>query len=101
MKRVVAFATALLFAVLFCSSARADLAVGDVAPPVIAIAGKQVPLPEGQWIVAGRAPGKVTPEAELGSYGAIWNLVLFRIAAVTGPLIREMIFFFRGLPIAL
>ena len=74
----------LLASLLLGTGARAELAVGDVAPPVLAIAGKQVPLPEGQWIVAGRAPGVVTPETGLGSYGTIWNLVLFRIDSASG-----------------
>ncbi len=65
---------------LVAAAARAEPAVGDVAPPVLAIAGKQVPLPEGNWIIAGRAPGTVTQGTGLGSYGTIWNLVLFRIS---------------------
>jgi hypothetical protein len=70
----------LVLATLFASAARAELAPGDRAPPVLAIAGKQVPLPEGNWIVAGRAPGAVTPGKDLGSYGTIWNVVLLRIS---------------------
>lgn len=70
----------LVLAILFASAARAELAPGDRAPPVLAIAGKQVPLPEGNWIVAGRAPGAVTPGKDLGSYGTIWNVVLLRIS---------------------
>jgi hypothetical protein len=70
----------LVLAILFTSAARAELAPGDRAPPVLAIAGKQVPLPEGNWIVAGRAPGAVTPGKDLGSYGTIWNVVLLRIS---------------------
>jgi len=70
----------LVLAILFASAARAELAPGDRASPVLAIAGKQVPLPEGNWIVAGRAPGAVTPGKDLGSYGTIWNVVLLRIS---------------------
>ncbi len=70
----------LVLATLFASAARAELAPGDRASPVLAIAGKQVPLPEGNWIVAGRAPGAVTPGKDLGSYGTIWNVVLLRIS---------------------
>jgi hypothetical protein len=70
----------LMLATLFASAARAELAPGDRAPPVLAIAGKQVPLPEGNWIVAGRAPGAVTPGKDLGSYSTIWNVVLLRIS---------------------
>lgn len=77
MKRTAAL---LLLAMLVAAAARAEPAVGDVAPPVLAIAGKQVPLPEGNWIIAGRAPGTVTQGTGLGSYGTIWNLVLFRIS---------------------
>lgn len=84
MRRALALFLALLVSALLGSGARADLAVGDIAPAVLAIAGKQVPLPEGHWLVAGRATGVVTPETGLGSYGAIWNLVLLRIAPTTG-----------------
>lgn len=76
------FAAALLvLALLLAPAARAEPAVGDTASPIIGIAGKQVPLPDGNWIVAGRAPGAVTSGGDLGSYGAIWNVVLFRIAS--------------------
>ena len=82
MKRVVALA---MFAMLFAVPAYAEALVGDPAASVLTIAGKQVPLPEGNWIIAGRAPGTLTRGTGLGSYGAIWNLVLFRIAP-TGTL---------------
>jgi hypothetical protein len=77
MKRAVVLA---MFAMLLAGPAHAEAPVGDPVPSVLAIAGKQVPLPEGNWIIAGRAPGAVTRGSGLGSYGAIWNLVLFRIA---------------------
>jgi hypothetical protein len=77
MKRAIALA---MFAMLFAACAHAETPMGDAVPSVLTIAGKQVPLPEGNWIIAGRAPGAVTRGSGLGSYGAIWNLVLFRIA---------------------
>ncbi len=76
--RAVAF---LVVVLLVAPLARAEPSVGDAAPPVLAIAGKQVPLPAGNWIIAGRAPGTVTNSSGLGSYGTIWNLVLFRLSS--------------------
>ena len=51
---------------------------GAVVTNVIPIAGKQVPLPEGPWIVAGAGHTRWASEVE-GAYGAIANLVLFRL----------------------
>jgi hypothetical protein len=69
-----------MFAMLFAPVAHAGPAVGDSVPSVLTVAGKQVPLPEGNWIIAGRATGTVTQGTGLGSYGAIQNVVLFRIS---------------------
>jgi hypothetical protein len=84
MRCVVTLLPALLIGMLLGTAARADVAVGGMVSGVLSIADKQVPLPEGRWIVAGRATGVVTPDTGLGSYGAIWNVVLLRIAASTG-----------------
>src|SRR5512140_308174 len=70
---------------LFAPIAHAKLMAGDSVPSVITVAGKQVPLPSGNWIIAGSATGTVVRGSGLGSYGAIRNLVLFRIAS-TGVL---------------
>jgi hypothetical protein len=72
-------------AILIAPAARAEQAVGDSVPPVLLVAGKQVPLPEGNWVIAGRASGTVIRGDGVGSYGAIQNIILFRIAP-TGAL---------------
>lgn len=71
----------LALALLFARSAHAGGLVGDSVPPVLTIAGKQVPLPTGNWIIAGRASGTVVRGNGIGSYGTIENLVLFRITS--------------------
>jgi hypothetical protein len=76
------YAAVLLALVLaFARVAYADVPVGDSAPPVLSVAGKQVPLPGGDWVIAGRASGTLVRGSGLGGYGAIENLVLFRIAS--------------------
>jgi hypothetical protein len=65
-------------ALLLCALLIAPLAHAE--PPVLAVAGKQVPLPAGNWIVAGRAAGALAPASDLGGDGTIWNLVLLRLS---------------------
>lgn len=69
----------LLAALLIAPLARAETLAGDSAPPVLTISGKQVPLPEGNWIIAGRANGIISQGSGLGGFGTIWNIVLFRL----------------------
>ena len=52
-------------------------AQGRLLSGVVTLAGKQVPLPDGSWILAGNAD--TTVDAVDGAYGAIANLVLFRL----------------------
>jgi uncharacterized membrane protein len=52
-------------------------AQGRLLSGVVSLAGKQVPLPDGSWILAGNAD--TTVDAVDGAYGAIANLVLFRL----------------------
>jgi hypothetical protein len=61
-------AALVVLAMLIAPIACAEPEAGDAVPPVLTVAGKQVPLP------VMRGDG-------LGSYGAIQNVVLFRIAA--------------------
>jgi len=86
MTRRIALLLAMLLCLLHGVGARSQPVVGETAPPVLAIAGKQVPLPQGNWIVAGRAPAAPASADGIGSYGTIWNLVLFRLSPATGAL---------------
>jgi hypothetical protein len=71
----------LFLSVLLAPLARAEL--NGIAPPVLSVAGKQVPLPAGQWIVAGSDSGALSQGGPIGSYGAIQNLVLLRMASAS------------------
>lgn len=53
-------------------------AVGSVVTGVLRIAEKQVPLPQGQWAIAGLGHEPWQGPSP-GAYGAIVNLVLFRL----------------------
>ena len=82
------WAAALVMLCLAWPAARAEtLAAGAVVEGVLAVAGKQVPLPEGQWIVTG--VGHVRWEAPVaGAYGAIANIVLFQLH---GPVVDKVL----------
>ena len=54
------------------------LAVGSALSAVLDLRGKQIPLPEGDWVVAGRGY-EVVPELTDLAYGAIESVVLFKI----------------------
>lgn len=69
----------LILSLLLAPLARAE--PYEIAPPVLSIAGKQVPLPAGQWIVAGSYNGALSHGEVTGSYGTIRNLVLLRTAS--------------------
>jgi hypothetical protein len=61
-------------------AAAADVAApGAVAHGYVDLAGKQIVLPEGDWIVAGRA-AETLPSLAGVPYGAIESLVLFKLA---------------------
>ena len=53
--------------------------VGDLIEKRLVVAGKQIPLPDGQWIVAGSGLGRLSEDEQPGAFGAIRNLVLFRL----------------------
>lgn len=54
------------------------LEAGRVYTGQLEIAGKQVPLPPGSWVLGGVGPGRLTGSEKLGAYGTLWNLILFR-----------------------
>jgi uncharacterized membrane protein len=53
-------------------------AAGDVVTGVLPIDGKQIPLPEGDWVVAADAPSNWN-DPGIGSFGYVRTLLLFRI----------------------
>ena len=62
------------------AAARADdaLAPGRTFAGFVALDGQQVPLPEGEWLLAGRGYEMVQDLADV-AYGAIETVVLFRV----------------------
>jgi len=61
------------------ASAQTRLAVGDTVEGRLSLAGKQIALPDGKWVVAGNALGRLSDDERPGAFGTIRNLVLFRI----------------------
>jgi hypothetical protein len=59
-------------------AAEDEPAIGIKLDGVLVLAGRQVPLPAGTWMLAGRSFEKV-PELDNDAYGAIESEVLFRI----------------------
>ena len=57
--------------------AAAALAAGQRYADWIAVGGKQVPLPQGEWEIAGLGT-QLFDRPEFGAYGAIENVILFR-----------------------
>lgn len=51
---------------------------GQTFTGILGVAGKQVPLPEGVWYVAGYHRAAVESSTDFGPYGVIHDLVLFR-----------------------
>jgi uncharacterized membrane protein len=51
---------------------------GDLVSGVLPIDGKQIPLPEGEWVVAADAPSNWN-DRNIGSFGYVRTLLLFRI----------------------
>lgn len=74
-------ALSFLFALALCASAPAASAfnAGDKAQSSLKIDGKQVPLPRGEWIVAGSAVQNVTLP-DVGAYGAVRTVILAQVA---------------------
>lgn len=80
-RRVVWLACALLATVVGSASAqptRQSLPVGSVHSGVLPLGTAQLPLPAGQWTVAGVGQQGVTVPA-IGAYGTIQNTILFQI----------------------
>ena len=55
-----------------------DFHPGQSFTGILAVAGKQVPLPEGVWYVAGYRRATLDSAIDFGPYGVIHDLVLFR-----------------------
>jgi uncharacterized membrane protein len=62
-------------------SSAQGIAAGQTLSGRLVLGGKSVPLPPGQWTVAGLGSGSIESAFNLGAPGLIWNLVLFRPAA--------------------
>jgi uncharacterized membrane protein len=62
---------------------------GAVVSGVLRVAGKQVPFPEGPWVVAGVGHERWAGDVA-GAYGAIANLVLFRLQGVVVDAVLEL-----------
>jgi hypothetical protein len=77
--RLATAALAALCAALAPAMADADrrLEVGQAVSDQVAVGGKQVPLPSGEWRVAAAGAQAFGP-ASVGAFGAIQNVILFR-----------------------
>lgn len=64
-------------------------AIGTMVEDVLPVAGKQVPLPQGSWLVAGVAQAGFDG-ATVGAYGRIANVILFRLAGNAVDAIAEV-----------
>ena len=51
---------------------------GQAFSGILPVAGKQVPLPDGVWYIAGYRRGALESSIDFGPYGVIHDLVLFR-----------------------
>lgn len=71
------------------SAAAQGVEAGQTVSRRIAIAEKTFPLPPGEWLVAGVAPGQLQSEG-FGAFGVIWNVILFR-ATQDGQAIDAMV----------
>jgi len=71
------------------ANAQALIAQGTAVERVLQVGGKQIPLPEGRWIVAGDAGTSYTGE-RVGAYGVIRNIVLYRIQGRAVDAIAEI-----------
>lgn len=74
-------AVSVLFAVALCVTAQAAAAftAGDKVQSTLKLAGKQVPLPSGEWVVAGASVQNVTLP-EIGAYGAVRTVILAQVS---------------------
>src|SRR5262245_31022145 len=72
-------ALAMLGAALIGARDAAALAVGDTITGNLAIGEKQVPLPQGDWVVAGLG-AQTFDMPEVGAFGAIRSVILFQRA---------------------
>lgn len=84
-----ALATGVLFGATSPARAQGLPAIGTTAERLVVVGGKQVPLPEGRWVVAGAAFTGFDGAA-VGAYGRIANLVLFRVQGTEVEAIAEI-----------
>lgn len=69
-----------LFSIFGVCHVRADsFQSGQTFSVILPIAGKQVPLPEGEWLVAGYSQELVKSSIDFGPYGIIHDLILLRV----------------------
>ncbi len=76
-------------ALLAHGDAQALIAQGTTVERVLDVGGKQIPLPEGRWIVAGDAGTSYEGE-RVGAYGVIRNIVLYRLQGRAVDAIAEI-----------
>lgn len=64
---------------MYATSSRAQgIAAGQTVSDRLTIGNKTVPLPQGQWTVAGVGNGTLESSTKIGAPGLVWNVVLFR-----------------------
>lgn len=70
-----------LFALALCATTQSSSAftAGDKVQSTLKIAGKQVPLPNGEWVVAGTG-GQTVSHPDIGAYGAVRTVVLAQVS---------------------
>ena len=61
------------------AAAQGPARIGDTVEGRLVVGGKQIPLPEGGWVVAGSGLGRLSDDERPGAFGTIRNLVLFRL----------------------
>jgi uncharacterized membrane protein len=66
------------------------IATGQTLSGRLVLGGKSVPLPAGQWTVAGLGAGSMESSFNAGAPGLVWNVVLFR-ATSDGRTVDAMI----------
>src|SRR5262245_39394200 len=72
-------ALAMIAATLLGARDAAALAVGETVSGNLAVGEKQVPLPQGDWVVAGLG-AQTFDMPEVGAFGAIRSVILFQRA---------------------
>lgn len=70
-----------LFALALCAMTQpaAAFTAGDRVQSALKIAGKQIPLPSGEWVIAGASAQELT-FPDIGAYGAIRTVILAQVS---------------------